>query len=485
MAAPMSTPERITRDFPAFATLPAVPPPDRLFAGAGLLVRWRAAVRQALAATHVVDVAFELATRRGWTPATLAQLGVPVDLLDCFPDWRCGSRLPFRPTASGLRLTPSGASIPLGTLRLQLSPTAGTIAHALRLLRDLLAELDPGTTFIVVIEPGANVDALNSLLDCFGRDARSRVRFAQMRTSTVFAQDNGRAVRDADGRPVLLVPREFRAAGARAEDELLPSLAQRVFDVPVRRSRLYWEGGNIVHDDSRCFVGVDTIAENAARLGLSTTEVVALLECEFGLPATPLGDLAAASYDGLSEQLASSGQAAFHVDLDVSLPGRYGRVSAPRALVADAASGLDFIDDVLAIRRLVDGHFLPASQIRRHLRAEYEEHARTRHPQLLNYAATLATLGYRIIGMPDLRVEPTMDVFRRVNLDFGYCNVLPGLRRGQPSVHYFRWGIPALDREAAGRLRAAGLAPVPVSTADVSAAIMLLQGGLHCCCGSI
>jgi hypothetical protein len=72
-----------------------------------------------------------------------------------------------------------------------------------------------------------------------------------------------------------------------------------------------------------------------------------------------------------------------------------------------------------------------------------------------------------------------------VNLDFGYCNALPGLRLGRPAVHYFLSGIAALDTEAARRLQLAGLDPVPVCTADVASALMLLQGGLHCCCGSI
>jgi GGDEF domain-containing protein len=485
MARLMSTPVRAVRDFPAFATLPSTLDPDRLIEGAGLLDRWRAAIRQALASNHLVDVAFELGVTRGWRLATLEKLGVPTDLLDCFPGWRLGSRTSFTAGTAGLRLAPSGAAVPLGTLRLQLSPTAGTIAHALRLLRDLLRQLDQATTFMVVVEPGANVDALTRLVERFGHHAGSRVRFAAMRTITVFAQDNGRAGRDANDQHVLLVPREFRAAGARAEDELRPFIAERVFNIHVRRSRLYWEGGNIVQDSARCFVGVDTIAENTARLGLTNEEVIALFESEFGMPVAPLGRLEVARYDALNERLLASGQAAFHIDLDVSLLGRYGRARAPRALVADPACGLDFVDTVLATRRLVHGHFLPAADIRRHLRAEYEAHATARHPLLLEYASSLAALGYRIVGMPDLRVEPAMDVFARVNLDFGYCNVLPGLKRARPAVHYFPSGIAELDIEAARRLRLAGVDPVPVCTADVASALMLLQGGLHCCCGSI
>jgi hypothetical protein len=34
-------------------------------------------------------------------------------------------------------------------------------------------------------------------------------------------------------------------------------------------------------------------------------------------------------------------------------------------------------------------------------------------------------------------------------------------------------------------MRIAGVDAVPVSTPDVASALMLLFGGLHCCCGTI
>jgi hypothetical protein len=169
----------------------------------------------------------------------------------------------------------------------------------------------------------------------------------------------------------------------------------------------------------------------------------------------------------------------------VALLGRFGRARYPRALVADAARGLDFVDDVLAVRRLMHGHFLPSRDIRRHIRAEYEACASARHPLLVEYGATLEAHGYRVTGVPDLRVDPGMDVFRRVNLDFGFCNVLPGLHAGRPAVHHFVSGIRRLDGDASKCMRLAGVESVVVSTPHVASALMLLQGGLHCCCGSL
>jgi hypothetical protein len=470
---------------PLLAPLAWPADPSQLLDHEGLLPRLRLAIREALERTHLVDVAAELSTARGYDLPLLEALGVPTDLLRCFPKWREGLRTPFLPTPTGDRLAPAGASVPLGTLRLQLSPSAGTIPYALTLLRHLLGALDPATRFVVVVEPGANLEALGQLADRFLAGARPRVRFVAMRTITVFAQDNARAARGARGEPALLVPRGFRAADLRAEDEIDPAEAERAFGVPVRRSRLYWEGGNVVHDEERCFIGVDTIAENVARLGLTADEVAGLFEAEFGLPVTLLGRLAAARFDARDERIATSGQASFHVDLDVAMLGLVGRARRPRALVADAARGLDFADDVLATRRMVEKHFLPAEAIRRHVRAEYEAYAAERHPRLLEYAETLTGAGRRIIGVPDLRLDPAMDVFKRVNFDFGYCNVLPGLRHGRPAVHYFRSGIRALDADAAARIGLAGVQAVPVSTPDIASALMLLQGGLHCCCGSL
>ena len=97
----------------------------------------------------------------------------------------------------------------------------------------------------------------------------------------------------------------------------------------------------------------------------------------------------------------------------------------------------------------------------------------------------LAAQSYAVFGVPDLRVDPKMDVFRRVNLDFGFCNVLPGLRQGRPAVYHFVSGVRALDADASHRIRLTGAEPVAVASSEVASTLMQLQGGLHCCCGSL
>ena len=156
------------------------------------------------------------------------------------------------------------------------------------------------------------------------------------------------------------------------------------------------------------------------------------------------------------------------------------------ALLADPARGIGLLPAVLDHRPLSAGQFLPPRRIRALLAAEYEAFARERHPQLLEMAASLEALGYEVWGLPDLRLDPRENVFGRVNLNFAFCNVLPGLNRGRPAVHYLPWGIRGLDDAAHARLASAGVQPIRVSESGALAnALMLGWGGLHCVCGPL
>ena len=451
-----------------------------------VLKHYQAWCRRALAASHLVTVASALCRERHTSLDDLEAIGIPVDLLEQFPSWPCGSRAGFRPTGFGLTPARSGAGEPIGALRVQLSPASGTIPYALILLRALLRCVDPSVRFTIVVEPGANLAGLRQLVGRFDRRAAQRCRFVEMPCSTVFAQDNARAARDAQGNPVLLIPRAFRQHRARGDDALSPKEAERAFGLPVIRSRLYWEGGNILHDADCCLIGVDTIAENMVRLGLGAQEVLAIFSAELGGDVVPLGDLSRARWNASTGELEASGQASFHIDMDVSLLGTFGRNRRPRALVADAARGLDFLPAILERQELFENHFVAPDEARQFIAAEYEAFARQRHPQLLAYSETLEALGYRVVGLPDLRLDPKENVFQTVNLDFSYCNVLPGLWRGRPAIHYLPWGYEPLDGEAAHRFRLAGVEPVPFpATHRAANALMCLSGGLHCFCGPL
>jgi type II restriction/modification system DNA methylase subunit YeeA len=98
----------------------------------------------------------------------------------------------------------------------------------------------------------------------------------------------------------------------------------------------------------------------------------------------------------------------------------------------------------------------------------------------------LEGLGYRVEGVPDLRIELRENLFQTVNLDLCYANVLPGLWRGEPAVHFLPYGLAALDAEAERRYRAAGVRPVRVSSTPLVAnSLMLCRGGLRCFAGQL
>jgi hypothetical protein len=106
---------------------------------------------------------------------------------------------------------------------------------------------------------------------------------------------------------------------------------------------------------------------------------------------------------------------------------------------------------------------------------------------LRDYRRRLAGLGYRVVGVPELRTRPRRErVLGVTNLDVVYCNVLPGLNHGRPAVHYLPWGIPPPDAAAGRSFRAAGARPVRVSrTPGLANAMMQRAAGLRCFCGAM
>ena len=458
----------------------------QLLTHAGAVARLLSWSRRALAHAHLVDVAYGLHRSLRAGLDDLRTLRLPTDVLAEFPAWRAGSRAGFRPRSLGVKPRPAGAGHPIGGLRIQLGPTGDSAPLALTVLRELLRRLDPSVRIAVVVDPDWDLARVQRLARAFGAADPSRLRFVQVRSATLYAQDNARAAVDAHGFPVLLIPRGFRPELGRDEDGVSADEARHALGVRVVRSRTYWEGGNVLNDADTCVVGADTVAENMARLGLTRAEVVRLLTADLGADVYVLGDVARARYDTERDDASPSGQATFHLDLDVALLGRFGRARRPVALVGDPVSGLDVVEHVLAHRALFARRLLPARRLRRLLAEEFAASACARRPLLAQYRETLRELGYRVVGMPDLRLLGKEGAFGGTRLDLGYCNVLPGLRRGRPSVYYLPWGIRALDRAAETRLRRAGVDPVPVSTDPVVAdSLMRFSAGLHCLCGPL
>jgi hypothetical protein len=441
--------------------------------------------RQALGRTHLVELAAVFSRELHLGPEELRALRLPVDLLDAFPHWRSGSTEGFHLPRARLALAAEAAERPIPALRVHVAPFTGDTPIVLSLLADLDRRLDPATQVMTLVDADTNPLEIRRLARAaVGRSGR--VRFVGADFGTIFARDNAMAAADARGRPVLIVPRTLRTPLERDARPLDIRATERLLGVRVVRSRLHWQGGNVLFDGDTRAVGADTVAENATRLGLAPREVTAIFAAELGHEVTVLGDPARGRFDDERNGMRASGQASYHLDLAVALRGRT-RAHGPAALVADLQAGLDFLPAVL--RHTVHGAppYLATTRGRSLLAAEYRLTARQRTPMLTSYADALTRRGYRVVRVPQLQTRGTQAGPGGLpGRDVVYCNVLPGLNRGTPAVHYTPWGIPSLDAAAAAAFRAAGVRPVPVSRSGyLASAMMDRASGLRCFCGTL
>lgn len=406
---------------------------------------------------HLTEVASTLARELRLQPGDLEALKIPVDLLDHFPEWRSGSRSGFAVPSSRLTLLPEAASRPIQAVRLHVSTSAGSASIALTLMRDLQRAMDPGLRVVTLTDPNTDEVELGQLARIVaGRS--TRVRFHTMRFASIYARDNAMAAYDSRGKPVLIIPRAFRTSTDAGVEPLDASAAKRQLGLRVVRSRLYWHGGNILCDGEALAVGADTIAENVTRLGLTRDEVVRILAAELGQPVTVLGNASCGRFDHNRNGVDRSGQASYHIDLDVALLGQT-RAREPAALVADLRLGLELLAPALD-RKRAGPPYLSSSKARGMIADEYRLAARQRGPILDEYSRSLAALGYRVTRVPQLQTRGTLEGPGGVpGQDFVYCNVLPGLNRARASVHYTPWGVPRLDGAAESAFRSAACVP--------------------------
>ena len=448
---------------------------------AALLISW---CRRALAEGHLVSTAAALRTSLGLGRLELQALRIPVDVLELFPRWREGVRDGFRPPSSHASLLPSAAGLPLGGIRLLLAPATGALPLVLPLLRGLVSRLDAESLITVMVDPG------NAARD-FARIAREafpdrrRVRFETGRSATMFARDHALAARGPKGEGLLLVPRGFRPVRGKEDTPLDVRSTRRALGIQVRSSLLYWEGGNILYDGHRCLIGADLVRENIGRLGLARDEIVAVLEAEFGTPVAVLGEVSRSAFDGRQDRISRTGQASYHIDLDVTPLGAVDG-GPPVAMLTDPDLGLGVLPRVLRHSRLDHWHGLAPRVARKLQREEYERVAGERRPRLEQYRRQLERQGYRVVATPELRVETDRSLAGVGNMDFSYCNVLPALNRTRPAVYYLPWGIAPLDRLAERQWELVGVKPVALTTfAPLAHGMMSLAAGLHCFVGPV
>lgn len=282
------------------------------------------------------------------------------------------------------------------------------------------------------------------------------LEFPENRPLTIWPQD-AFLVLTAAGRTGLLVPYPHAA------DPLAEHLVSQL-GWDIRRSRLSFEGGNVVGTSDRVFIGADTVGENAQRLNVSEHRIVRQLERELGLPVVTVGP---------------SPQPIPHLDLFFTpLPAR-------RAVVADVAWGRQIARDALGeIRGQLDvDKISPPSD---HLAAYLEQ-----------IAAQLRHLGYEVFRMPLLLEacrdapspqagETSVAASRATSAEpcakwfpcLSYNNVLIEEGPESSQVYLPQYGWPAMDREARVAWERSGCRVIPVDGMLSSA---MLGGSLRCC----
>ena len=447
---------------------------------AGLLA-W---TREALATAHLVEVATALVGELRLELDDLHALKLPVDLLTAFPNWAQGSTAGFTPLPLGVAQLPQAAADPIDAVRLHISPATGSTPIVFHLLRGLQQRVAPSPSLVVLVEPDADLNALDRLArQTLGR--RPAPQFIRADFGTIFARDNALAARDAKGRPVLVVPRALRTPTDPSVEAMDAKRVARSLGVRVVTSRLYWHGGNMNFDGVTLAVGADTIAENCTRLGLTADEVVRLFAAELGASVLVLGAAGSSRFDAARNRVVPSLQATYHIDLDVALLGRVRPGEPPVAIVADSRLGLRYVSAVLARAR--SSTLGPLARTDAVLRTEYVQAAERREPVLNAYREALRDRGYTNVSVPELRTRALADDLAGLGSeDVSYCNVLTGAHRGKPAIYYVPWGVPAIDSLAERAMRSTGARPIAISRAPGLARAMMERGaGLRCFCGAM
>ena len=445
-------------------------------------------VRRRLRNEHVTHVYADLLGNIQLADADLVALGFIPDIVRSFARPTDADSFQYTPSSPGFQLLPESASHPLTHMRMQMPASADSVAIGLKLLRDLLLALDPSITLTVLVKPGVNRNRVASLIRLWGAEP-ARVRLVEHPSQTLFAQDNGKTGIMPDGTTALMLPRATN--DGRKGDVLSPQKLSGLLGIPVLASKLYWEGGNVLFDGRTCLIGAKTIAYNVTHLGLNEQQVREAFRLEFGATILVLGNLKLALESARAKETTASdsesGQADFHIDLDLFVLGSITGSGRPVVAIADPLAGEKYQVTILLRRDLIEHHFLPARDMKHYFGQMLQATIERRVPPLEGYAKTLKAAGYNLVGIPDIRLAPELNYLGRVNMSFNYCNVLPFANAtGRPVVYLFHYGIPTLDKAVDSVYRSCGLKPVPIGVDMTSAhELLLLGGGLHCLCSKM
>ncbi|MHB2019691.1 MAG: agmatine deiminase family protein [Candidatus Xenobia bacterium] len=251
---------------------------------------------------------------------------------------------------------------------------------------------------------------------------------------TLWARDTALLMRREAGAEVLLLPRSFRGDG-QVNASLnrvtvhgaaqAPALLQD--EIPVCRSSLNFEGGDVIPGRTRVLIGGATVAQNVAELHLSREAVVQRFEAELGLPVVVVEP-----------------QPDFHLDLGITL------LDEETVAVADPRS-----------TRHPDLEVMQKVTAERHLADRYDA-----------AAAALRNAGFTVVRLPNLCGLSLSTPY------LTYNNVLIE----QARVYMPTYGYDAIDEAARCVYRAHGYQVVDMPSARLSTR---LCGAVRCAAGEL
>ncbi|MGC8862562.1 MAG: hypothetical protein ACP5R5_07275 [Armatimonadota bacterium] len=303
---------------------------------------------------------------------------------------------------------------------------------------------------------------------------------------TIWPQDPFVVLVARDGRRVLLASREFD----RADDRLIPQRLAGHLHIPYRRSKLSFEGGNIVAGSRHVFIGANTIRYNAIRLHKTDPDIVRAFQREFGRPVLVIGpvpqpvdhiDMMLTAAGGDLIGVADPGWGARLVQRE--LKQNPGRIKAFERCCEEYYFG----NPRVRALRDVKGELIKPPNIEGETSAAAEDSERIA-PELDRIAVELRRYGYRVRRFPFLmrarKMTPLSSSGKKPpDMQAGYpCltynNVLIEDDSAHRIVYLPQYGLAALDRAASDAWRRLGWRVVPVQGFAISA---MYGGSLRCC----
>ena len=314
-----------------------------------------------------------------------------------------------------------------------------------------------------------------------------RVHFIELpfsNTITIWTQDPFLVLREPTGEQevTLLTSKAFERAG----DDLMAEKIADVAGYALKKSELYFEGGNIVSDEKFIFIGANTIRHNALELEQREIDIVLKFEEELGRQVLVIGPFP---------------QPVAHIDMMLTPLGS-GRVA-----LADARAGIRIAEQALetdpesvaafeqlceenffghpAIKSILgsEGRKISAPQVRGKTR-EMIELSRLVAPVLDGIAASLKEYGYKVERIPFLFGGPESlgkkNEASRMQATYPmltYNNVLLEVDAGRRRVYLPRYGWPAMDEAAVNAWQALGFEPRTIDGLTISA---MYGGALRC-----